>query len=104
MKFSITTAIDEASGLETWAAAYEHIMRALGFDEDDPAYLADAMADTAVDEGIVANWNKANPAQRQWMVTQIVSAEVTYSYDRRTVTAQGIVERLKHFVRRQKGQ
>jgi hypothetical protein len=100
MKFSITTAIDEASGLDTWPAAFEQIMRALGFDEDAPAYFAEAMADTAIDEDLVAKWNKANAAQRQWMVTQIVSIEVKYNYDRRLASAKNLVKRLKDFVRR----
>jgi hypothetical protein len=104
MAFSIITAMDEASGLDTWTAAYENIMCALGFSDDDPAYFAEAMAHTAIDEDIAANWRKATPAQRQWMVTQIVSHEVNDSFDRRLAASKDMVERLKEHVRRQKEQ
>ena len=100
--FSVITAMDEAANLGTWNAAYENIMRALGFDEDDPDYFAQTMADTAIDEDIVANWNKASPAQRQWMITEIVSFEVKESYERRLAASKDIVERMKEHLKRQK--
>ncbi len=101
-KFSVITAMDEAARLGTWNAAYENIMRALGFDGDSPDFFAQAMADTAIDEDIVANWNKANPAQRQWMISEIVSFEVKESYERRLAAAKEIVELMKEHLKRQK--
>lgn len=100
--FSVITAMDEAANLGTWNAAYENIMRALGFDGDDPDYFAQAMADTAIDDDIVASWNKASPTQRQWMITEIVSFEVKESYERLLAASKDIVERMKEHLKRQK--